>query len=474
MKKIKNIALLATLMSLIAGCNTVGTSTKSTNSTPSNISGSSSNSVNTISSSTNSSAKLPLDYKVSSYYEAMEILSKLKNYTIEVTYMEGSYKMVNNVFFTENAIFDDYVGDEYGYVLTNDGVVRVDYYENKLVSSEVYTKEDGTLYDTVWDKTFFTSFADINLKEFESAGNSDYFDITGKVNKIQFMNLVHAEQTDYDKLIALTAYFDENISNLMFSLEFSDGFGYSIEIKDINNTKIKVIDDFINAGNGAAQISSDLLRVRELFSGFNYKRVMYYEDENSEIKVSGYEYFNPDYFFVKFTNEYKMFDPASSFDSGYIGFNHKIIEGSERHGTYLTYFYDGQVIIFPQVAYYNPDITKFYNYPTYMTLFNGLQYFDLVNGTEHSYRTTNFELTLDFVENMQITESLAGYYIDGLTITLEDNIETENAKVTFVLEYSTDGVAGGENSAIAEFEFIEFGLANILEFDKILENAIDA
>lgn len=468
MKKIKNMTLLAALVSLIASCNTGGISTTSTNSTPSN------NSNSTISSSTSKPNELPTDYKVSSYYEAMNILSTLKNYTIKVTYMEGSYEMSNNVFFTETAIFDDYVGDEYGYVLTKDGVVRVDYYEDELVSSEAYVKEDGTLYDTVWDKAFFTSFADINLKEFEDAGNSDYFDITGKVNKIQFMNLVHAEQTDYDKLVALTAYLGENLSDLMFSLEFSGGFGFSIEIKDINKTKIKVIDDFVNAGNGAAQISSDLLRVRELFAGFNYKRVMYFEDENGEIKVAGHEYFNPDYFFVKFTNEYKMFEPAASFDSGYIGFNHKIIEGAERHGTYYTYLNNGQVSIYPQVAYYDPDITKFYNYPTYMTLFKNLQYFDLVEGTEHSYRTTNFELTLDFAENMQVAESLAGYYIDGLTITLEDATENENAKVTFILEYSTDGVSGGVNSGTGEFEFIEFGLANILEFDKILESAIDA
>ena len=86
----------------------------------------------------------------------------------------------------------------------------------------------------------------------------------------------------------------------------------------------------------------------------------------------------------------------------------------------------------------------------------------------------NFDLTLDFVNNMQLSEILAGYYVDGLTITLEDAENDEDARVIFTLEYSTDGVAEGDNSATADFEFIEFGLANVLEFDLIINSAIDA
>ena len=105
-------------------------------------------------------------------------------------------------------------------------------------------------------------------------------------------------------------------------------------------------------------------------------------------------------------------------------------------------------------------------------LFENLQYFELVEGTEHSYSTTNFDLSLDFIDNMQIRDSLAGYRIDSLTITLEDAEEDENAKVIFTLEYSVPNTVG--ESETADFEFVQFGMANILEFDRILAQAEDA
>lgn len=467
MKKLKNLFLFSLVAFAVVGCENGNNS----------LSGSTSHSSSNVSTNVSSSSKpveLPTDYKVNSYYEAMKILSELKNYTINVTYMEGAYEVTNNVYFTENAIFDDYTGDEYGYVALDEGVVRLDYYENKLISSEVYLDENGNPYNSVWNKKFFTSFADMNLKEFEKAGNEAYFDITGKSNKIQFMNLVYAQQTDYENIISITAYYAENLSDFLFTLEFKGGFGYSIEISDINQTKIDVVDEYVKSGKGAAVISDDLKRVKELFAGFNYKRVLYYENDKGETLVAGHEYFNPDYFFSRFVDEYKMIDPAVAFDAGYIGFDNKIVEGLRLDGAYYAYILDGQASIFPQAAYYDYDITKFYNYPTYMTLFTNLHYFNLVEGTEHSYRTTNFDLTLDFVNNMQLSDILAGYYVDGLTITLEDAENDEDARVIFTLEYSTDGVAGGDNSATADFEFIEFGLANVLEFDLIINSAIDA
>ena len=261
----------------------------------------------------------------------------------------------------------------------------------------------------------------------------------------------------------------------MFTLEFSDGFGYSIEIENINKTKIAEIDKFIADGKGPSVICEDLVRVKELFAGFNYKRVMYYEREDGTFGVAGHEYFNPDYFFARFTEEYKFVDPATAFDTGYIGFDNKIVEGQKLDGAYYAYIMDnGEAYIYPYVAYHDYDITKFYNYPTYMTLFSNLHYFSKVDGTEHSYRTTNFDLTLDFVENMQLSETLAGLYIDGLTITLEDAENYEDVRIVFTLEYSSDGVVGGENSGSADFEFIEFGLANILEFDRVIASAQDA
>lgn len=465
--KIKSLLLLSLTSLALFGCQ--GNNDKSA------LSNSSvSTSISTSQSSSPVNTDLPTDYNVSSYYEAMKILSELNNYTIKVTYMEGAYEYSNNVYFTEKAIFDDYVGDEYGCLLTDDGVVRLNYYHEELIASAVVLKEDGTPYDTVWDKTFFTSFADINLKEFENAGNEEFFDILGKVNKIQFMNLVHAEQTDYDKIISVTAYLGEKLTDLFFTLEFKGGFGYSIEICNINSTTIKVIDDFVAAGKGPTIICEDLLRVKELFAGFNYKRIMYYETEEGELIEAGSEYFNKDYFFTRFTEEYKKIDPASAFDTGYIGFDNKIVEGVHVHGAYYAYIIDGQATIFPTAAYHDPDITKFYNYPTYMTLFSNLHYFEKVEGKDHSYRTTNFDLSLDFVNNMQLSEALAGFYVDGLTITLEDAEFDEEARVIFTLEYSTDGVVGGENSASVDFEFVEFGLANIMEFDMILADAIDA
>ena len=469
--KIKSLLLISLISSAIVGCQgNDENSSKQSSSSNSNIS------TNISSSQSSSSVKpeLPTDYNISSYYEAMKILSELNNYTIKVTYMEGAYEFTNNVYFTENAIFDDYVGDEYGCLLTSEGVVRLNYYQEKLIASEVVLKEDGTPYDTVWDKTFFTSFKDINLKEFENSGNEEFFDIYGKVNKIQFMNLVHAEQTDYDKIISVTAYFGEKLSDLFFTLEFKGGFGYSIEICNINSTTIKVIDDFVAAGNGPSVICEDLVRVKELFAGFNYKRIMYYETEEGELIEAGLEYFNKDYFFTRYTEAYKQIDPASAFDTGYIGFDNKIVEGLHVNGAYYAYIMDGKATIFPTAAYHDPDITKFYNYPTYMTLFSNLHYFEKVEGKDHSYRTTNFDLSLDFVNNMQLDEVLAGLYVDGLTITLEDAELDEEAKVIFTLEYSSDGVVSGENSATVDFEFVEFGLANIMEFDMILANAIDA
>ena len=112
----------------------------------------------------------------------------------------------------------------------------------------------------------------------------------------------------------------------------------------------------------------------------------------------------------------------------------------------------------------NPDVTKVVNYPTYMQLFNNMQYMIPTNNANEY--TCDDELILDdFATNFQLKASLdeIGAKPEKLDIKIELKEENKDCRITFDFFFRY-----GNSSYNMTFPFIDFGEANIPHAEYLL------
>lgn len=408
----------------------------------------------------------------SSIKDAVTKLAQSHNYTIHVETQTGPILVKNNMYYTENAFYDDYLGDEYGYVKCDEGVYRFDRYNRKFTPSSLLKDNSGELYTSVWDNGFFYGFSSLDLSEFEAADGLT-FTCTKKKNKLAFMKIFSIPQTSYQDVDAITLTLGEskNINTLSFSVSLSKGKDkHDCTIQNFESTRIDYLEKQLANGKSYFKPEGVLAHVQDLFSNMNYTHFMY-EDESSNINEPyGWEKFNENYYISGFTDEYLKGNPNAILScSGMVGFKDYVVSPFKTmNGSYYTFCTKDSFSIISSMAYnensYVPDV---YVYPTYLKAFTDSQYFD-VAGDENTYYTNKLSVINDFCDNFQLWETIQslGVVIEGLYINYNENGYQGKETVTFSIEYSQYGY-----SFTSDFVFSDFNETKeeALEQDRVVK-----
>jgi len=444
---------LVSMLSMAVGCSN-GNKTSSVSEAPSVVS--SENAV--VSSSAPNAPKV----SVGSVKEAINKLANSKNYTIEVTTKTGPLDIVNHMYYTENAFYDDYLGDEVGYCKVDDGVFKFDRYARKYTPSMILKNAKGEKYDSIWGNGFFYGFNDLDLSEFDSADGKT-FTCSKKKNKLSFMKMFSIDQKKYTELKSIEITVGDDIDSFTFGVELSSGEKHTCKIQNFENTKVEYLEKQFAKGNTYYQADETLSKVNDLFKGLNYTHLNYDYDFD-KVNPVGYEKYTEDYFISGYTSEYIKYNSSVVVtSSGMIGFNdYKVNEKYTMNGSYWAYV-SGDMYSITTSFYYNEDpyVPNVYTYPSFLMALSQPQYFESA-GVEGKYYTSKLSVVKDFCDNFQLWDGLNdnSFTPCGLFVTYDKSYQGKDT-VTFGIEYDYYGVKG-----TTDFIFSDFGITE----EKVMEH----
>ncbi len=452
---------------------------------------------------------------VKSVKEAIETLFSSKNYTIEVTSKAGPLTIVNNMYYTENGFYDDYLGDEYGYCNVADGVFSFDLYQRKFTASNLIKDEKGNLIKDFWDIDAkliysFNSIKEEGMATFNNA-NGKEFNATSKRVKLPLMNMFKINQAYYPALEDVSFKLNgDSINDLSFELSVKNGQSYSCKIKDFGTTKISVLDDYLNTNRSYNQTPDTLKKVIDLFSNYNFTRIIYMDDNTNFTTIAGYEYYTDKYFFTEFSHEAMM--AGMGYNIGMLGLekeyaarevNGKTYGPFKFNGSYYCYishkstddFKDENGQFKPKFAEENdtldiktsfpinsnPSIPIVYNYPTFLKMFDSTQYLK-VSGDENTFYTGKKSCVSDFANNFQIADSLAeaNYSPTGVFVQYFKNGSADYAgtlgkeTVVFKIEIDYYGAKSTIDYIYTDFNKTSIPYLTDEKIDSTIENIIQA
>ncbi len=431
---------------------------------------------------------------VTSVKEAVNKLIESKNYTIEVSTNIGPIAMTYNMYYTENGFYDDFLGDEYGYVAVNEGVFYFDLYNRDFTASSLLKNDNDEFLTSIWGNNLFYSFNKLRPDEFVNATSTEYVASEKRVKNV-FLNMFHIDFGKYQYVNPVKFKVGKDMNSFEFTFDLSTGESYTGKIKNFGTTKIDIIDDYLENGFSYHQNSETLNKILQLFSNYNYTRIIYDDKVNDYSVIAGYEMYDSKYFYTFFEDEYLT--GGYGFEIGMVSID-KTYGPIEANGkTYGPYTFKGSYYCFvnenedgeqtlsvmtSMPINTDPFVPNVYNYPTFLKMFNDTQYFDESGGSSTQFYTSKLSCVTDFVNNFQLTDSLSsigavptGVYVQYLENGSEDYANTLGKEtVVFSLELSYYGAL-----TTLDFVYTDFNSTNIScitqeNIDKIINDAIQS
>ena len=414
--------------------------------------------------SCNNGTQAGVDLNVNSVYDCFERLKTAKNYSVTTDVISQTETNSFTIKFTENAYLCDDPFYSFGYIKDNDGVFYFDFYHNKLTPSTYFVDDENNAKTNLWDEEFFTSFASFELNNLKDATGKEY-NFKDKKNRLTYFSLVNGDSILYSYTTGAKATVGNNLNTFVIEYSFSTGHTFRTKIHDVNTTKIDEVSKYLKNGGSAYALNTEQERMKELFSHFNYKRETFDLSDNKTI--IGWEWYNKNYFYGDYTDEYLSANLGSVYEQGVIGVNNKVFNDLILNGTYYFYINGNEInLITSAPMNRNPDVTEVVNYPTYMQIFNNMQYM-LPTSNAHEYTCDDEMILEDFATNFQLKASLdeIGAIAEKLDIKIELKEEDKDCRITFDFYFSY-----GKDLYNMTFPFIDFGEANIPHAEFLLSS----
>ncbi len=381
----------------------------------------------------------------------LKYLSTHENYTLKTNNGEIKY--------TEEAYFSSLGSEEVGYIKCNAGVYRLDKVDSVYAGSKLLTDSKGNKYLDIYDSTdLVTSFSNFTFDSIEETASS--YVISSKTNVLKYLDMLNINVADYPLIVDVTMKLEQKV--LSIDMNYVDGKNNHAIVKDIGKTQIAEVNEYLKTNSYYVNTEAED-RMIKLFSSFNYKRVCVDVDNVTPI---GYEWYNKRYFYGEWEDEYYKQHLGEIYEIGVIGFDNVTYQNQHLDGSYYFNYDDKSVqVVTTAPINTNSDVTKVYNYPTYMSLFDNFHLFQVDEDYKDTIYTTNFELMNDFCVNFQLVETLNenNCSLSSLEIAYELKDEDKESTVWFNLYYVYKGQLGAFS-----YPFTAFGNANI----EIVENFI--
>lgn len=415
-------------------------------------------------------SSLPSDYNTS-VKNYLKALKSIHNYTIAEVVSSSETSAINfiQISYMQNAYYYSFGESTYGYIASSDGVYGVSMKNNDLVGSELLLDENNTPYRSVWDTNLITGFSSFDEEQIDSLEDGTKVEIKGKKNKVALLNMLGLGTNYYASINKLTGAITKTGKLLItLSVNYSSTTVVTIEatVDSLLSTTIPEIDDYLAKGGTYFVVDEDLAKARTLMQGNNYTH--YYYSENRKV---GTEYFNQDYYFINWDSSYAASSGLLLVSQGLIGIDHKKDPntGTLLNGSYLVSLNGNQPQISLSTPYnQDPNIPVVYHYPSFLSLWGDLQYFDedvIPNDMDVYYVTDDAVIMNDFVANFSLEDSTANVSLSKLHMGFAD-IDNEQDKQTVRFELETSG-------GTLSYDFVNFGSTRIPAFDDFLSSLVD-
>ena len=434
---------------------------------------------------------------VSSVKDAINKLINSKNYTIEVSTKAGPIDINYEVYYTENAFYDSYLGDEYGYVQVEDGVFSFDLYQDGInrnfTASNPLVDEKGNKITSIWDEALFQGFYKLKADEFKDATGNTY-EATSKRVKNLFLNLFQLDYGYYQYVNPVKFSVDNDINTFKFEFSLSNGISYTGNISNFGTTTIDVVDEYLNNGGSYHSNSDSLNSIISLFENYNYTRIMYDDKVEDYSKIAGYEMYD-DFFFYTFLDD-EVIASGAGYEIGMVGLD-KIYSGTLSNGEVVEFEFKGSYYCFvvdeadgsqsiqvmtSMPINSDPFVPNVYNYPTFLKMFKDTQYLKSTGGNVNEFYTSKLDCVNDFISNFQMTDQLAsvgavptGVYVQYLpegdaTYAGTNGKET----VVFKLEVNYYGLPTTIDFVYTDFNNTKVDCISQERVDKYIQDIIDS
>lgn len=392
---------------------------------------------------------------------ALNALKKGKNYTLTSTLSTGE---VTKVYYTKSAILKENNSGSVGYIQDKKGIYRIDLENKEWLPSALLKNDEGELYSSLWKNDFIYSFKDFDFSKLEYQDENIAL-IHDKMNLLTYLNLLDQDVNTLSTIQSLKVEKVQAENALTFTLSYRDQKQMVTTVSEVGSTTISTIEEFLQNGGKRYVNTKEQDRMIDLFSGFNYKRRCL---DNDNETVVGHEWYNPNYFYGEWEAEYLKEHIGEIMEIGVVGVKNKQFNNQTLNGSYYYYLNSqGMSIITTAPVNENPDVTKVYNYPTYLELFSNFQYFKEATDYEDTIYTQNLDLMNDFCNNFQIAEILQTNHCSLSSLEISYDLKENNSEcvVVFCLYYYYNNQLGA-----FMYPFVEFGNSNIAIVDYFLNN----
>jgi len=392
---------------------------------------------------------------------ALNTLRKAQNYTLTSTLSTGE---VTKSYYTKSAILKENNSGSVGYIQDKKGIYRIDLENKEWLPSALLKNDEGELYSSLWKNDFIYSFKDFDFSKLEYQDENIAL-IHDKMNLLTYLNLLDQDVNTLSTIQSLKVEKVQAENALTFTLSYRDQKQMVTTVSEVGSTTISTIEEFLQNGGKRYVNTKEQDRMIDLFSGFNYKRRCL---DNDNETVVGHEWYNPNYFYGEWEAEYLKEHIGEIMEIGVVGVKNKQFNNQTLNGSYYYYLNSqGMSIITTAPVNENPDVTKVYNYPTYLELFSNFQYFKEATDYEDTIYTQNLDLMNDFCNNFQIAEILQTNHCSLSSLEISYDLKENNSEcvVVFCLYYYYNNQLGA-----FMYPFVEFGNSNIAIVDYFLNN----
>lgn len=436
----------------------------------------------TSSSSNSSNTEDKFDISVSSVRDAIQRLGeKNANFTLEYSVETNSSSEYYDAYYTKDYFVNLSDGD--GYLNENGGVSSIYYNEEteEVARSILLTDSSGNGYTDYHDVNDGFDALDVSLAK-DVEGKENTIDLSAKKLILRLFDIMGVSRSNYLYLKSATAVLaGDTLNDLSFVVllennEKKVSSDYYVYVTNAGQTLFDPLEDLVENPLPAFEPTDEEKEVKRLFEANNYIQE---DDLDGDGTIDEYGYFNPQYYFAKFTEAYAKQDPltAAAYETGYVTIKNKTMDYAVGVSSTTGEYVYKELIFNGAYQFYltedelgwnlltredpdNPghaqtsvnsdstDITEIMNYPSRMTMFSNFQYFSEEGDGE--YITTYSPIIQNFMINFNLTDSLSDYTIDSLSFHYEE-AESDLLKiVTFRIDLN-----GGAN--YYETTFSSFG-----------------
>lgn len=442
-------------------------------------------------------------------YTLKEALDELKNPSSRYSLYSGkydndSYFEVDNAtdeitfgphYYTKNALLgntEDY-NTETGYLEENGGVssYTYDFESDVLTRSELLTDEEGNQITSL--DQVAPSFNRVDASSIEVVDNA--LDFKGqKKSVLALLDLFNISNTALFYLESFKMEFlgTHVMNNLIFTAKINMQLGtgekpgdgevyyYVGAIQNFGKAQTTYLEDFLADPQPAYTPSDNEKRLRKLFANKNYTQ---YRDLDVDGVYDQFDFFTNQYYFIRFTDDYKEKDPstvAQYGDRGYLAINNKVMNygGSPLVfiGCYLFYGFNDNFQLVTRQDPSNPyyaqsaftqvytDISYVMNYPNRMLCLNNFQN-GSVNEEDTEITYTDTSTLNDFVKNFNLGDSLEYLGMNAERLVVKMNMDEEDSKCVCTFNL----YVGDDQMQYFEYTFTDFGTTKVDFVDTYIE-----